>query len=652
MCPINIDYYVNITSVVGAAEQLPARQLIPMFFDDNVLVPSGSYVNFPNLNNAAANVAAYFGASSAEYKRALFAFGWVSKTGQQVPSISFARWNSVACAPVVYGDPENTTTSVGVWNSITSGAFNFQMGELTKSLTALDFSSAGSLAAVAAILQTAIRADSYPIAFTGQIDITFPGVFTGVITTNLGVDTLTVTGLTGTISVGDTIAGAGVSGGTTVTVDNMDNTYILSSSGQTISSESMTAGDAFNLLTASGVTGTLAIGITIAGVGVAGGTTITALGTGTGGAGTYILSTDNQTVASEAMTSGTSSPLWASATVTYNSTAGRFIITGGATGPAAIALHAASVNDCAANFGFASPSTILGPGAAVQTITQTLNSLVAINNNFASFGFIATLTTEQITEAATVNAGYNNMFMYSIPCTTATATAIQTAVSEVAGCTTTLTIDQDTTQFEEMDPMLIGGATNYGATNGTQNFMFQQFPGQVPAITTDAGAATYDGIKVNYYANTQDNGQTVNLYQRGVMNGGASAPAAQNTYFNEVWFKSSMQTALMNLLLALSKISANLRGQSQVLASVQSVIQQAVTNGTISVGRTLTTTEKLYITNATGDNTAWQQVQNIGFWVTTTITQSGNPIQYTINYTLIYAADDVVNKIVGTDIQI
>lgn len=511
--PINIDYYVNITSGVGGVAQIPQRQLVPLFFDDNALIPSGSYVNFPNLNNAAANVAAYFGSTSIEYKRALFAFGWVSKSIQQVPSISFARWNSAACAPVVYGDPAATTTVVATWNTITSGSLTLVMGATTHTLTGLNFSGAGSLAAVATDLQTAIQAIS------------------------------------------------------------------------------------------------------------AGGS------------------------------------LWTAATVSYDATNARFIITGGATGAEPISITAGVSNDCAVNFGFLSPSAIFGPGAAIQTITQAIQSLVSVNNNFGSFGFTGTntpLTTPQIVEAATVNNGYNNLFMYSIPCTLATESAIQAAVAAIGGCTTTLTIDGDVTQFEEMDPMMTFGATNYNAPNGTQNFMFQQFPGQVPAVTTDTAAATHDALGVNYYANTQDNGAIVSLYQTGVMNGGATSPASQNTYANECWFKSFLQAAIFNLLLALNKISANLRGQSQVLAILQSGIQLALTNGTISVGRTLTPVEILYITNQTNDPSAWQQVQNIGYWVTTNITTAvvGGKTKYIINYTLIYAADDVVNKITGTDIQI
>jgi len=508
--PINIDYYIGITSGVGGVAQIPQRQLIPLFFSDDPLIPSGSYVNFPNLNNSAANVLSYFGSADKKYERALFAFGWVSKSITQIPSISYARWNSVACAPVIYGDPANTTTVVATWNAITSGSFTLTMGTETYTLTGLNFASDTTLALVASTLQTAIQAVS------------------------------------------------------------------------------------------------------------------------AGGA------------------------LWTSATVTYDATHSRFIVTGGATGTAPISVTPAVSNDCSVNFGFDSASTIFGPGAPIQTITQAIQNLVSVNNNFGSFAFDATLNTAQITEAANVNNGYNNLFLYSIPCTAATASAIQTAVSGIGGCTTTLTTDGDATQFEEMDPMLVMAATNYNALNGTQNYMFQQFPGQVPAVTTDAGAATYDAIGVNYYANTQDNGAIVNLYQRGVMNGGSTSPAAQNTYANECWLKSFLQAALMNLLLALNKISANLRGQSQVLAILQSGIQLALTNGTISVGRTLTPVEILYITNNTGDNTAWQQVQNIGYWVTTNVvtTVVGGKTQYIINYTLIYAADDAVNKITGSDIQI
>lgn len=507
--PVNINYYVNVTSGVGAAEQIPERQLIPMLFDDNALIPSGSFVNFPNNGDGAANVTAYFGANSMEAKRAQFAFGWTSKNIQVVPSISFARWNSSACAPVIYGDTATTLKTVASWTAISAGSFILTMGTHTFTLSGMDFSGVSTLANVATIIQSAIQAES---------------------------------------------------GGST---------------------------------------------------------------------------------------------LWTSATVTYNSTAGRFELLGGATGAAVISVAAGSGgSDISVQLGWLSAATILGPGAAVQTITQVLNEVMIQNNNFGSFAFTATLTTLQITEAATVNKAYNELFMYSVPATTSTATAIQTAITDIGGCTSTL-LHPTLTQYEEMIPMMIMGATNYNNPNSTQNYMFQQFD-ITPSVTDSTTAGTYDALGVNYYANTQQAGQVVSLYQRGQMNGLATDAASQNSYANEVWLKGEMQSALLNLLLDLNKISANVRGQSQVLAICNGVIQLALNNGTISVGRQLTSTEILYITNATQDPNAWQQVQNIGYWITTTITSSvvDGKTQYAINYTLIYAQDNVVTKINGTDILI
>lgn len=68
---------------------------------------------------------------------------------------------------------------------------------------------------------------------------------------------------------------------------------------------SITASIAASTLTVSAVaSGTLAVGQTVTGAGVPAGTTIIALGTGSGGTGTYFLSTAS-TVASESMTATT-----------------------------------------------------------------------------------------------------------------------------------------------------------------------------------------------------------------------------------------------------------------------------------------------------------------------------------------------------------
>jgi len=160
---------------------------------------------------------------------------------------------------------------------------------------------------------------------------------------------------------------------------------------------------------------------------------------------------------------------------------------------------------------------------------------------------------------------------------------------------------------------------------------------------------------VNYYGNTQQAGQVLNFYQRGTLTGASQDPVDQNVYANEMWLKDACGAAIMALLLSLSKVSANKIGIAQILSILQTAIDLALFNGTISVGKPLNQTQKLYVTNITGDNTAWQQVQDIGYWsgcVLEEVVTTDSRSEWVAVYTLIYAKDDVIRKVEGRHILI
>jgi hypothetical protein len=82
-----------------------------------------------------------------------------------------------------------------------------------------------------------------------------------------------------------------------------DGTIQTAAAGSTIAGFSGTASFATNVMTVTAVTsGTVKVGDLVASSGVAAGTYVTALGTGTGGTGTYTLSTSPGTIAAQAVT--------------------------------------------------------------------------------------------------------------------------------------------------------------------------------------------------------------------------------------------------------------------------------------------------------------------------------------------------------------
>jgi len=147
-------------------------------------------------------------------------------------------------------------------------------------------------------------------------------------------------------------------------------------------------------LTASSVTGTLKLGHTIKGTGVASGTTITQFLTGTGGAGTYVVS-PSQTVAVTAMTAGPFTATSGSSTITVVDTA-----------------HEALVND----FVTFSGATGLGGNITADvlnlnpTIYPTQNALgyqiTSVTANTYTFTALATATASDTGNGGSLTAAY------------------------------------------------------------------------------------------------------------------------------------------------------------------------------------------------------------------------------------------------------
>jgi hypothetical protein len=351
---------------------------------------------------------------------------------------------------------------------------------------------------------------------------------------------------------------------------------------------------------------------------------------------------------------------WTGATVAYNATPTQgglpqFTLTSGTTGTDVVSVTAGSITDMAGPLGWLT-GAILSNGTAAQTITTNLNNLINLTNNFGSFCFTTALAPVLATIEAAANWNNsltpNNQFMFLVSITAANASTWCAGLATIGGCAGVL-VSPQAGAYSEMEPMMILAATDYTKRNSVQNYMYQEF-NDTASVTTGALQATYDALLLNYYGNTQTAGQLLSFFQRGVMFGIATNPQDMGIYANEIWLKDAIGAAIMTLLLSLAEVPANTTGQAQLTTAVQAIINQAKFNGTISSGKTLTTTQQLYITQATGSATAWQQVQSIGYWFNVVITPYvvNGLTQYKAVYTLIYSKNDVIRFVSGTDVLI
>ena len=352
---------------------------------------------------------------------------------------------------------------------------------------------------------------------------------------------------------------------------------------------------------------------------------------------------------------GSANPQLATATVTYQASSRRFVFTGGVAGAETfdVAQSGTGNTDVGALVGwYAVDGAIISDGADAQTPAQSFNESADGNNNFGAFVFLPRLTLDEVQAVATANEARNVAFMFSQRVSPEDAATWSAALIDTGGVGLTLDLGL-VDEFPDMVPLTILAATEYGSTvkrNTVTNYMFKQFP-LTPSVGDTLQSDTYDAQRINYYGRTQTAGQVLDFYQRGTLMGQATDPVDMNVYANEIWLKDFIAAQIMSLLLSASRVPANAAGRAQLLAVIQTGIDQALFNGTVSVDKPLTTVQKLFIEQQTGDPLAWVQVQSEGYWVDGRIESYTTPsgaTEFRFVYLLIYAKDDAVRKVEGT----
>ena len=343
--------------------------------------------------------------------------------------------------------------------------------------------------------------------------------------------------------------------------------------------------------------------------------------------------------------------LWTAATVSFSN--GSFILTGGDTGaadivPAEDAASGTSIKDLVGWSNAAAP--IVSAGCAAETLSEALDRIANTSNNFGSFAFVESLTSDQVAEVATWTNAQNVAFLYSQHCTKSNYSDFAEACKGKNGACLTLGVSGDNAHFM---PMAIGACINYARPAAATNFMFNQFNAETPTVTDDTMADRYDAKKINYLGATQQAGKNIAFYQRGVLQGDISDIGV---YWNEMWLKDAFATEFLNLLIALKQLPANADGSNTARGVMGAVIEEAKMNGTVQAGKNLNTTQKAYITSLTNDEDAWREVQGNGCYLSVDVQEYQNAqsglTEYKIDYQFIYGKGDSIRKVTGSDILI
>lgn len=413
---------------------------------------------------------------------------------------------------------------------------------------------------------------------------------------NLSPSTLTdIKALNGTVIV--TVDGVEHTSGTINLsgATSFSNAAALIQSGLAASDAQVTGAIAGTTLTVSAVGGgTVAVGQTVEGTGVTAGTVITALGSGTGGTGTYTVS-PTQTASSTALTLG-------KVTCTYDSVSGAFIIGSGmASADSAIGFASGTI---AAGLKLTSATgAVTSQGADVAVPADFMDAVKLETQNWATFMTTFEPDTDGKLAFAAWTDSTTNRFAYVMWDTDASPAASNPATGSAGYLIGQADYSGTIAVWEPADlntaAFVCGAiaATDFEQTNGRVTLAYRSQTGLVAGVTDQTSADNLIANGYNFYGSYSTANDNFTFLQRGSISGPFDWA---DSYVNQIWLNNQLQLALLVLLTQVGSIPYNQAGYGLLAAACADPINAAINFGAIRAGVTLSAAQIAEVNNAAG----------------------------------------------------
>lgn len=275
--------------------------------------------------------------------------------------------------------------------------------------------------------------------------------------------------------------------------------------------------------------------------------------------------------------------------VTWDATHAQFALTSATTGSASsvsFSTTPATGTDLGPLFGFdAASGGRTAPGSAIETAAAGAQACAAASNDW--YGLMAAPVTplsaaDHLAIAAFIE-GASPSRIYGL--TTQSATTIDASnTSDLASQLKALNYKRTLVQYSSTSAYAIASlygrafTVDFGANNTSITLKFKQEPGVAAETLTEAQAAALTGKNCNVFVNYNN---ATAIIQQGVMCSGDFIDERHGLD----WLQNAVQTAIYNLLYtSAAKVPQTDAGVNQIVATVDSVLDQAVANGLLAPG--------------------------------------------------------------------
>lgn len=346
--------------------------------------------------------------------------------------------------------------------------------------------------------------------------------------------------------------------------------------------------------------GSISVGQEIRGNGAAAGTVVSALGTGTGGAGTYTV-TISQTVSSGAMTS-------VIPTIQYDSVSGGFLIVSPTRGTGSTITYATGTLGIPLNLTLASGG-LISQGAAPAIPSVFMANVTVQTQDWASFMTSfdpdnGSGNTTKLAFSKWVN-GTVDRYEYIAWDTDVTPT-LSTSATTSLGYLVNIANSYDGTSpiYSPTDgankaafQMGAIASVDFSATNGRATMKFRSQSGLAPDVMNQQVSTNLQANGYNFYGVWGTANQLFRYFSPGQVSGKFKWT---DSYINQIWLNNQLQLAALSVLTQVKHIPYNAGGREIIRAGFKDPINQAVNFGAIVAGVSLSSAQAAEVNAAAG----------------------------------------------------
>lgn len=367
---------------------------------------------------------------------------------------------------------------------------------------------------------------------------------------------------------------------------------------------------ASTLLTVTGVTtGTITVGQSVSGAGIPAGTTITALGTGTGGAGTYTMS------AAATATNAATPILGGQAVASYDSTWNAFVITGGTPGAQSTITVANDGELATGLALTAATGATTSQGSDAMTPAAAMTAVLGQTQNFASFATTWNDVGDNVAFAAWNDNESNRYVFAQWDTSQALTTSAYEATAwgliQAAGYAAVLPLFDPIDGFGLACAVMgIFASIDFTAANGRTNLAYRSQSGLTPGVSSDDVFGQLEANGVTFYALVGTANDQFEYFWEGAVSG----PFLwADTLVNEIWMTNAFQLRLIKLLTVVKSIPYNDAGNELISLSLADDIAAAISFGAIRTGVSLSADQAEELELATGLSDAATTLETVGW---------------------------------------